>query len=133
MLFRSVLENPYKLEGVIRLTQGITPYRPVDEAHKLPKHTLYLMTGILDQYVTHSVYDSFWQAAQAGEEQCSFLTVGFAEHKLSQAVPGFISRWIHASFKGDYCQGHKYIANPYLDYFISDEGKGFILPDYDEE
>lgn len=123
----SVLENPYKLEGVIRLTQGITPYAPIEEAHKLPKKTLHYMIGILDQYVTKDVYDKFWSAA-APAEPCTYVTVGFAEHKLPQAVPAFLSRWIDANFKADYCSGEEYIANPYLDYFWSEKGESFYLP-----
>lgn len=127
----TVLENPYKLEGVIRLTQGITPYRPVDESPLLPKNTVHLMIGIFDQYVTADVYNTFWEAAQEAQP-CSYVTVGFSEHKIPQNFPGFTARWINANFKDSYCSGKKYIANPYLDYFLSEDGAGFFLPHYED-
>lgn len=128
----SVLENPYKLEGVILLTQGISPYRPIDEAHKIPKNKMHLMIGIFDQYVTYDVYEKFWQAAQPAEP-CSFVTVGYSEHKLPESFPGFVARWINANYKDNYCDGETYVANPFLDFFLPSSGFGFYLPDYEED
>lgn len=123
----SVLENPFKLEGVIRLTQGITPYEPIAEAHLLPKKSVHLMIGALDQYVDKEVYDKFWVAAQ-GSEPCSYINVTFVEHKLPQAYPAFFARWMDATFKKDYCAGEEYWVNPFLDYFWSETGDSFTLP-----
>lgn len=123
----SVLENPYKLEGVIRLTQGITPYAPITEAALLPKKSLHYMIGALDQYVGKDVYDKFWVAAQASEP-CSYINLAFSEHKVPQAYPAFSARWIDATFKGDYCDGKEYWVNPFLDYFWSEDGDSFTLP-----
>lgn len=126
----NVLENPFKLEGVIRLTQGITPYRPVDEAKDLPHKTVHLMIGASDQYVTSDVYDVFWKAAEP-KNQCSYVSLAFSEHKLPQSFPGFVARWIHANFKQDFCNGKKYLVNPYLDYFLDLDGDdSFSLPSY---
>ncbi len=123
----SVLENPFKLEGVIRLTQGITPYAPIEEAHQLPKKSVHYLIGAFDQYVGKEIYDKFWAASQPSQP-CSYVTVAFAEHKLPQSYPGFLARWIDANFKGDYCTGKEYTANPFVDYFWSTDGDDFYLP-----
>lgn len=123
----TVLENPYKLEGVIRLTQGITPYEPILEADRLPKRTLYYMTGAYDQYVTKDVYDNFWKAAQPSQP-CAYVRVNFSEHKITQSYPAFVARWIAANFKENLCTGGTYLANPFTDYMYSYEGDNFYLP-----
>lgn len=127
----TVLENPFKLEGVIRLTQGITPYSPISEAPKLPKKAVHMMTGIYDQYVERDVYDRFWEAAKAAQP-CSSVRINFSEHKLPQSFPNYVARWIHANFKADYCTGQVYYANPFTGYMSPDEGDDFYLPDFKE-
>ncbi len=123
----TVLENPYKLEGVIRLTQGITPYEPIKEAHQLPKKSIYYMTGAYDQYVTKDVYDRFWQAS-IPSEPCAYVRVNFSEHKITQAYPSFVARWISANFKENLCTGETYLVNPLTGYMYSYEGDNFYLP-----
>jgi pimeloyl-ACP methyl ester carboxylesterase len=128
----TVLENPYKLEGVIRLTQGITPYRPVDEAKSLPANTVHLMIGYYDQYVTKDVYDAFWLAVLPASP-CSYLNVNFSEHKLPQSYPLLVSRWIHANIKSKkYCTGSEYLVNPFTGYMLPDEGAGVYLPELED-
>lgn len=123
----SVLENPFKLEGVILLTQGITTYEPILEADKLPKKSMYYMTGAYDQYVTKDVYDNFWVAAQPSQP-CAYVRVNFSEHKLTHAFPSFVAQWISANFKEDLCTGGTYLVNPFTGYMYSYEGENFYLP-----
>lgn len=127
----TVLENPYKIEGVIRMTQGIMKYRPVDEAKNIPQNTLYLMIGALDQYVTKDVYDNFWKAAT--NKPCSYLDVALTEHKLSQATPYFVAKWLVLNVDStQYCNGQSYIVNPFVGYMLPENGDaGFFLPSVD--
>ena len=40
-----------KLEGIVKLVQGITPFRPIDLAGDLPAHSVHMMISSTDGFV----------------------------------------------------------------------------------
>ncbi|MFZ3228624.1 MAG: alpha/beta hydrolase [Pseudobdellovibrio sp.] len=126
----SVLENPFKLEGVVKLVQGITPYRPIDDAVKLPAGTVHMMIGSQDEYVKKPVYDGFWKVV-APAAKCSYVSVLESKHKITTIYPYFAARWINfvMQSKGAACTGLEYTADPLLLEMNSSAGS-FNLPDF---
>ena len=81
-----VLENPYKLEGVFRMTQGIRKFNVVAEVDKFPKNSVYLIIAKQDQYIPGSVLENFWDAIPA-ESKVEKIYVPWSEHKIPEARP----------------------------------------------
>jgi pimeloyl-ACP methyl ester carboxylesterase len=112
----SVLENPYKLEGVVKLVQGITPYRPIDDVVKLPNGTVHMMIGSEDEYVKTPVYDKFW-AAIPNSARCSYTHVTDSKHKITTVFPYFSARWISYILQdknGSTCEGQEFDVSPFM-------------------
>lgn len=126
----SVLENPYKLEGISKLVQGITPYSPMDDASKLPAHTVYMMIGVEDEYVKKPGYDKYWGAISA-DAKCSYTAVEYSKHKISSTYPSFVAHWINyvMTNREASCTGLEYSANPLLQTLTNDK-KTITLPDF---
>lgn len=127
----TVLENPFKLEGVVALVQGITPYRPIDEVAGLPENTVHLIIGDSDQYVTKNVYDSFWLKLPKNVKE-SYAVVSFSEHKIPTVYPYFVARWIHSVVNdAEFLTGGKtWTANPALMSFGNSNGDQETLLDF---
>lgn len=123
-----VLENPYKLEGIAKLVQGITPYRPIDDAVKLPAGSVHMMIGAADEYVKKPVYDDFWKVV-APAAKCSYTSVDDSKHKISSIYPYFVSRWINFVMTADTCKGLEYTADPFLLTMTNDK-KTIKLPEF---
>lgn len=125
----AVLENPFKLEGISALVQGITPYRPIDEVAKLPKASVHLMVGTKDEYVTKNVYDSFWQKIPAAKK-CSYVAVEETKHKISSLYPYFTARWINYIMQNQKssCTGLEYSADALM-FTLKSKNNSFVLPD----
>jgi len=126
----NVLENPFKLEGISRLVQGITPYRPIDEAVHLPAKSVFMMIGDQDEYVKKPVYDAFWEKV-APEAKCSYTNVVGSFHKISSVFPSFVARWVNFVLNSDSssCGDIQYEANPFtMD--MTNNKKTFRLPDF---
>jgi pimeloyl-ACP methyl ester carboxylesterase len=81
-----VLENPYKLEGVFRLTQGIRKFDVLAEVNKFPKNSVYLIIAKQDQYIPASVLENFWDAIPASAK-VEKIYVEDSEHKIPEARP----------------------------------------------
>ncbi len=84
----SSLENPYKLEGITRLVQGIRMYQPIQEASHIPKGTLHLVISEQDQYIPQDIYAKYWKAVPDASK-ASLTYVKYSEHKLPEAFPRF--------------------------------------------
>jgi pimeloyl-ACP methyl ester carboxylesterase len=106
----SVLNNPYILESVFRMVQGIRKVRPVDFVGKItvPMH---LMVAEKDQYIPGTVLQTFWDKVPA-KDKMSRIFVKDSEHKICEAVPNFAASWVYQIttgnellFKGDDFQG----------------------------
>lgn len=109
----SSVENPFKLEGITRLVQGIRMYQPIEETQNIPRRALHLVLAENDQYIPRDVFEKYWNAVPAGSKASRTL-VKFSEHKIPEAFPYFLSQFIRGVvdrqpilFKGD-----TLIANP---------------------
>ena len=80
-----VLENPYKLEAVFRLSQGIGAFIPMQNTAKLKVPT-HLMIAEKDQYFPVSEFEAFWNLFPA-EAKASLIYVKNSEHKIPEAQP----------------------------------------------
>jgi pimeloyl-ACP methyl ester carboxylesterase len=89
-----VLENPIKLEGIFRLTQGIRKFRPVDETLKFPPHSVFLFIAENDQYIPRNTLDNFWDAIPAESKVAKFI-IKNSEHKIPEFQPVQAANLIH--------------------------------------
>jgi pimeloyl-ACP methyl ester carboxylesterase len=88
-----ILENPFKLEAVFRMVQGIRSFRAEDFAPLLPHGKVHLLTASHDQYIPANVMESFWRSVPAAS-RASRIELAFTEHKIPEAAPGFAAAWI---------------------------------------
>lgn len=95
-----VLENPFKLEAIFRLVQGIRQYSPLDHVSQLPKKSVHLMIGAQDQYIARSVLQEYWNAIPASAK-ASLIVINSSEHKIPEAVPLFSAGWVYQIIKGN--------------------------------
>lgn len=89
----SSVENPYKLEGITRIVQGIRTYQPIDEVNNLPTKSLHLVLAERDQYIPKDVFEKYWKAAPA-RARASRTIVKYSEHKLPDVFPRFVAQFI---------------------------------------
>lgn len=80
-----VLENPYKLEAVFRMSYGVTTFIPEDNTHKL-KVPAHLIVADKDQYFPLAEYEHFWSLFPE-EAQANFIVIKNSEHKIPEAQP----------------------------------------------
>jgi pimeloyl-ACP methyl ester carboxylesterase len=95
----STLANPFILEGVTRLVQGIRMYQPIEDALKIPAHKLHLVISEQDQYIPQDVYARYWNAVPA-KSRLSLTYVKYSEHKLPEAYPKFTAQFIQGVVDG---------------------------------
>lgn len=105
-----VLQNPFILESVFRMVQGIRKFRPIDVANQLASKT-HLMVGEYDQYIPEKVLNNFWAKVPA-KSKASRIVVEGSEHKIPESVPRFAAAWVYeiatgnpALFKGEEFKG----------------------------
>lgn len=95
-----VLENPFKLEAVYRLVQGIRKARPVDLTNMIPDKALHLMIARQDQYINPGVLEEYWSAVPE-RARASRLYINGSEHKMVEAVPNFTAAWVYEIITGN--------------------------------
>ena len=88
----TILENPFKLEAVFRMGQGIRKFVPEKEAHQL-QVPVHLIVARNDQYIAQDVLDSFWQQVPVAQRM-SRIYINGSEHKIPEAVPSFAAGWV---------------------------------------
>jgi len=87
------VENPFKLEGITRMVQGIRMYQPIDEAKKLPTKSLHLLLAERDQYIPKDVFEKYWNATPI-RARANRTFVKYSEHKMPEAFPRFLAQYI---------------------------------------
>ncbi len=92
-----VLENPIKLEGVFRLTQGIRKFSAIEHIDRLPNNSLYLVIAENDQYIPAGILDSFWDKVPK-RARVEKILVKNSEHKIPEAVPAEAAKLIKNIF-----------------------------------
>ncbi|QDK36324.1 alpha/beta hydrolase [Bdellovibrio sp. NC01] len=95
-----VLENPFKLEAVYRLAQGIRHFNTEVLADRLPAGTVHLMVARQDQYIPANVLEDYWSKIPA-DAKVSRLFVNGSEHKMVEAVPLFTASWVYEILMGN--------------------------------
>lgn len=93
-----VLQNPFILESVFRMVQGIRKFRPVDSAAQVPAHT-HLMIAQYDQYIPQDVLNTFWSKVPAAVKGTCVI-VKNSEHKIPEAQPAFAAKWVYDILQG---------------------------------
>lgn len=95
-----VLENPFKLEAVYRLAQGIRHFNTEVLADRLPAGTVHLMVARQDQYIPANVLEDYWNKIPS-DAKVSRLFVNGSEHKMVEAVPYFTASWVYEILMGN--------------------------------
>lgn len=93
-----VLQNPFILEGVFRMVQGIRKFRPLDLADQIPPRT-HLMIAQYDQYIPQKVLNTFWDKVPAASKG-SCLIIKNSEHKIPEAQPDVAAKWVYEIIQG---------------------------------
>ena len=96
----SSVSNPYKLESIFRMVQGIRKFLAADVAKFQPNVGVNLMIARQDQYIENSVHDAYWNLLAPGT-QTSRLYIQGSEHKIPEAVPHFSAQWVRRILDGD--------------------------------
>lgn len=95
----STLENPYKLEGITRIVQGIRMYQPIEDTQDIPQRSLHLVISEEDQYIPQNIYSKYWKAVPAKSRAC-LTYVKYSEHKIPEAYPQFTFQFIKGVLDG---------------------------------
>lgn len=95
-----VLENPFKLEAVFRMAQGIRHFNTEVVTDKIPAGSLHLMVSTKDQYIPAAVLEDYWSKVPQAS-RASRLFVNGSEHKMVEAVPEFTSAWVYEILMGN--------------------------------
>lgn len=111
-LERSVIENPYKLEAVFRMVQGIRHYDTLKDAANLPAGSTHLLVATQDQYIEGSVMDRFWNAVPQ-RSRASRIDISRSEHKIPESIPEFSAAWTTEilSRRGELNRGSRFEGN----------------------
>jgi pimeloyl-ACP methyl ester carboxylesterase len=124
----SALENPFKMEGIVCMVQGIRMYQPIEQAHTMPARSVHLMVAGMDQYVERDVLDRYWSAVGKGSGRASYMLMLSTEHKMAEKEPKFSAEWISLILKGtpELFKGNKFEGYPMFS-IIKDEN-GNVIP-----
>ena len=109
-----VLENPYKLEGVFKLIQGIRKTNITKMAKKLTaKRKLHLIQPLNDEYIAQATFNRFWEVLPGGSKasRALFLETG---HKVPEDQPAALASWLTliASHPSRYQNGKTWRVDP---------------------
>lgn len=109
----TVLENPYKLEAIFRMVQGIRKFKAVDSVNKLPQGTVHLVIAGNDQYIPRKVLLDFWKAVPKSVRR-SISVILNSEHKIPEAVPNFLAAYTAEIVRGNalFSRDRSFSANP---------------------
>ena len=110
----NVVDNPYILEAVFRMAQGMRNFIPLKSAASLRVKALHLMVADKDQYIPQAVFDTYWNAVPV-TSRASEIHIADSEHKMDQAVPNFASDWVYQILVGNPAlfQGQSFLGSPF--------------------
>lgn len=80
-----VLENPYKLEAVFRLSQGVGSFIPEEHVSELNVKA-HMLIPMNDQYFPPAEYENFWNLFPKHTQANLFYVKG-SEHKIPESQP----------------------------------------------
>lgn len=88
-----VLENPFKLEAVFRLVQGVRKWNFLNDVKRLPANSVHMVIAGEDQYIPVATLEKFWKAVPA-QSRASYFVIGDTEHKIPEDVPAYSAKWV---------------------------------------
>ena len=94
----SVLENPWKLEAVYRMVQGIRKFIASENTQKIPVNSVHLMIANQDQYIAKNILEKFWDKIPKSK-RASRIDISQSEHKIPEAIPAFAAAWVKEILK----------------------------------
>lgn len=123
----SVLDNPYKLEAIFRMTQGIRHWDTLGATRRSLNVATHLMVAAQDQYIPREVHDRFWSNVPSSA-RASRIVISRTEHKIPEAVPAFAAAWTAQILNGasDLNQGYSFDGN--TDSFTAVSSNGVQIP-----
>ncbi len=126
----SSLENPFKMEGIVAMVQGIRMYQPIEHAHTLPAQSVHLIVAGMDQYVERDILDRFWKQVGKGDGQASYMVMMMTEHKMPEFQPKFTAEWVNLILRGtpELFNGDKFEGYPMFSKIKREDGKEIPLP-----
>lgn len=87
----SVLENPYRLEAIFRLAQGIRQYKV--DPKSFTAGSVHLLIANEDQYVPKKTLVRFWDSLPISSRG-SRIDISVTNHKIPETSPEFTVAWI---------------------------------------
>ncbi|MEZ0393098.1 MAG: alpha/beta fold hydrolase [Pseudobdellovibrionaceae bacterium] len=119
-----VLQNPYKLEAVLRLGLGIRKFDAYKASSSLPKNSLYLVIAGKDQYVPRGIMEEFWTVVPQSARACKII-INNSEHKIPEAVPRFSAAIVKEIVTGNpaFKNGQDMKADPYSGEVVYEGGR----------
>jgi pimeloyl-ACP methyl ester carboxylesterase len=104
-----VLENPFKLEAVFHMAQGLHNFLAKNIEAKIPKGQLHLMVALQDQYLPKTMLDTFWSQLPVNTH-ASRVYIDGTEHKMPEAIPQVSAQWVLKLINGDprFQSGHTF-------------------------
>ena len=108
-----LLENPYKLEGVFRMVQGIRHYRAASEVNKMPRAALSLIIAGDDKVVPREALLNFWKVVPAAAKKSISIILN-SQHKIPEEVPAFLAAYTGEILLGNkvFSAGRSFTADP---------------------
>lgn len=125
----SVLENPFKLEAVFRLVQGIRKWSFVEAARSLPTNSVHMIIAGEDQYIPLETLEKFWNEIPSSS-RASLMIINDSEHKIPEDVPHYSASWVAEILKGnpDLSGGRAYNGDSYTGVVNGPNGQQIKLP-----
>jgi pimeloyl-ACP methyl ester carboxylesterase len=119
-----ILENPFKIEGVFRMIQGIRKWKAASVVQELPADSIHLMVAGSDQYIGREIMLEFWDQIPRRAQE-SLLIINNSEHKIPESVPYFAAAWIDEVMRGNklIANGKEFEADPFAGVVKHDGGK----------
>ena len=95
-----VLENPFKLEAVFRMVQGIRKFDATKISRQLPKASVHLMVANQDQYLDFTALEKFWDSVPEAQ-RASRINISKTEHKMPESIPTYVAAWVAEILNGN--------------------------------
>lgn len=127
-----VLENPFKLEGIFRMVQGVKEWNAHDIAARLPDHKIHAIAALQDEHVKIDRMDAFWDKIP-DRAKASYLHLNMSQHKVPTQWPRSTAAWILQILNRnpELQRGFTFEGNPLFGYATHDRVK--IPLDQDKE
>lgn len=119
-----ILENIFKIEGVVAMVKGSKDFRASDLVDRLPLRKIHVIGGERDEHVKLRDLNAFVDAIRSGP-LASFMIFKWTRHKLPELVPKFLAATTAKLMTppAEYTEGRTFYGDPLSGEFHSgDEG-----------